>query len=70
MRQAEADEERLEELEEKETYVEFLTKEVSFNDQLISALRLLQGVNESLNKVEEFASEKRIIDALHMLEGG
>lgn len=50
--------------------MDFLTKEVSFNDQLISALRSLQRVNESLNKAEEFASERRIIDALHMLEGG
>lgn len=57
-------------LEEKETYADFLAKEVSFNNQLVSVLRSLQGVNESLNKAEECASERRIIDALHMLEGG
>ena len=70
MRQAEADDEKKEELEEKETYADFLTKEVSFNNQLLTVLRSLQGVNESLNKAEECASEKRIIDGLHMLEGG
>ncbi|PVH71756.1 centromere/kinetochore protein-like protein zw10 [Cadophora sp. DSE1049] len=68
VRQAEADDERKEELEEKETYADFLTKEVSFNNQLLTVLRSLQGVNESLNKAEECASEKRIIDGLHMLE--
>ncbi|KAG4438487.1 hypothetical protein IFR05_006010 [Cadophora sp. M221] len=68
VRQAEADGERKEVLEEKETYADFLTKEVSFNNQLVSVLRSLQGVNESLNKAEECASERRIIDALHMLE--
>ncbi|KAH6694901.1 centromere/kinetochore protein-like protein zw10 [Leptodontidium sp. MPI-SDFR-AT-0119] len=68
VRQAEADGERKEVLEEKETYADFLAKEVSFNNQLVSVLRSLQGVNESLNKAEECASERRIIDALHMLE--
>lgn len=59
----------MESLQEKETYAEFLTKEVSFNDQLLTSLRSLQQVNEKLNKAEELASERRIIDALHMLEG-
>jgi len=68
VRQAEADDENKEELEEKETYADFLTKEVSFNNQLLTVLRSLQGVNESLNKAEECASKKRIIDGLHMLE--
>ncbi|KAH7306101.1 centromere/kinetochore protein-like protein zw10 [Rhexocercosporidium sp. MPI-PUGE-AT-0058] len=68
VRQAEADGERKEVLEEKETYADFLTKEVSFNNQLLSVLRSLQAVNESLNMAEELASERRIIDGLHMLE--
>ena len=59
----------MEGLQEQETYVDFLTKEVSFNDQLVAALRALQGVTEILNQAEEYASERRIIDALHMLEG-
>lgn len=69
MRQAEADEERIEELQEKETYVEFLTKEISFNDELLTALRSLQAGNDSLDKAEELASERRIVAALLMLEG-
>lgn len=70
MRQAEADAERKEVLQEKETYADFLDKEVTFNNQLISVLRSLEGVNETLNQAEQSASEKRIIDGLHMLEGG
>ncbi|EKD13112.1 centromere kinetochore protein [Drepanopeziza brunnea f. sp. 'multigermtubi' MB_m1] len=68
VRQAEADEEKIEVLQEKENYIDFLSKELSFNDQLLAALRSLQAVNESLNKAEQLASEKRIIDGLHMLE--
>jgi centromere/kinetochore protein ZW10 len=70
VRQAEADEEKIEILQEKENYIDFLSKELSFNDQLLAALRSLQAVHESLNKAEQLASEKRIIDGLHMLEGG
>jgi len=69
VRQAEADEEREEGLQEQEAYVDFLTKEVSFNDQLLTALNGIQGVNESLQQAEELAIQKKIIDALHALEG-
>jgi centromere/kinetochore protein ZW10 len=56
-------------LQEKESYVEFLTKEVSFNDQLLSALKGIQGVNERLQQAEELANQQNIIDALIKLEG-
>ncbi|KAL2068605.1 hypothetical protein VTL71DRAFT_14942 [Oculimacula yallundae] len=68
VRQAEADEGRKEVLAEKETYTNFLAKEVTFDNQLISMLRSLQAVNESLDIVEGCASEKSIIERLHMLE--
>ncbi|PBP25192.1 centromere kinetochore protein [Diplocarpon rosae] len=67
--QAEADEKRLAGLAEKEDYVDFLAQELSFNDQLFSALSALQGANDSLNTAAKLASNERIIDALHMLEG-
>ncbi|KAI6708496.1 hypothetical protein JHW43_008968 [Diplocarpon mali] len=66
--QAEADEKRQAGLAEKEDYVNFLGQELSFNDQLFSALGALQGANDSLNMAEKLASDRRIIDALHMLE--
>ncbi|PBP21206.1 centromere kinetochore protein, partial [Diplocarpon rosae] len=68
--QAEADEKRLAGLAEKEDYVDFLAQELSFNDQLFSALSALQGANDSLNTAAKLASDGRIIDGLHMLEGG
>jgi centromere/kinetochore protein ZW10 len=61
VRQAEADDETEETLQEKENYVEFLTKEVSFNNQLLSALKGIQDVNECL--------QQNILDALVQLEG-
>jgi centromere/kinetochore protein ZW10 len=69
VRQAEADERRLDNLAEKETYVDFLTKEVSFNAQLLAALKSIQVVNECLNRAEDEASQHKIIPALRSLEG-
>ena len=69
VRQAERDLETEESLQEKENYVEFLTKEVSFNDQLVVALKGIQGVNERLQRVEDAAAQQDILGALFQLEG-
>lgn len=69
VRQAEADDERLEGIQERETYVEFMEKEVAFNDQLLSALKALQAVQDRLVKVEETASHGMIVDSLFSLDG-
>ncbi|PMD15693.1 centromere/kinetochore protein-like protein zw10 [Hyaloscypha hepaticicola] len=68
VRQAEAEDETEETLQEKEKYVEFLTKEVSFNDQLLSALKGIQGVDEILQQAEELAAKQSIVEALFKLE--
>ncbi|KAH6673050.1 centromere/kinetochore protein-like protein zw10 [Halenospora varia] len=68
VRQAEADEQRLELLEEKEAYAGFLEKEVAFNVHLGEALRSIQEVNDKLDKAEGLAGEKRIIEAMAVLE--
>jgi len=46
-----------------------LTKEVSFNDQLLSALKGIQGVDEILQQAEELAAKQSIVEALFKLEG-
>ncbi len=56
-------------MQEKEKYVEFLTKEVSFNDQLLSALKSIQGVDEILQQAGELAAKQSIVEALFKLEG-
>ena len=56
-------------MQEKENYVEFLTKEVSFNNQLVVALKGIQGVNERLQRVEDAAAQQDILGALFQLEG-
>jgi centromere/kinetochore protein ZW10 len=57
-------------LQEKENYVEFLTKEVVFNGQLLSALKGIQDVKEILRQAEDLAEEQKIVEALFKLEGG
>ncbi|KAE9366406.1 centromere/kinetochore protein-like protein zw10 [Stipitochalara longipes BDJ] len=68
VRQAEADDETEESLQEKEKYVDFLTKEVSFNGQLLLALKGIQGVKEVLRQAEDLAEEQKIVEALFKLE--
>jgi centromere/kinetochore protein ZW10 len=70
VRQAESDNETEESLQEKEKYVEFLTKEVVFNGQLLSALKGIQDVKEILRQAEDLAEEQKIVEALFKLEGG
>ncbi|CZR67503.1 uncharacterized protein PAC_17402 [Phialocephala subalpina] len=67
VRQAEADEERLEGLQQQENYVEFLSKEVHYNTQLLSSLKAIQGANDLLRKLEVQAAEHNLVDALHTL---
>ncbi len=69
MRQAEADEERLEGLQQQDGYVDFLTKEVHYNTQLLSSLKSIQRANDLLRRVEVQSSEHNIVDALHTLSG-
>lgn len=69
VRQAEADDETEESLQENEKYVDFLTKEVSFNSQLLCALKGIQGVKEILRQAEDLAEEQKIVEALFKLEG-
>jgi centromere/kinetochore protein ZW10 len=69
VRQAEADDETEESLQDKESYVEFLAKEVSFNDQLLSALKGIQSVNERLRQAEDLAAQQNILESLVELEG-
>ncbi|KAH8754433.1 hypothetical protein BGZ57DRAFT_933673 [Hyaloscypha finlandica] len=68
VRQAESDNETEESLQEKEKYVEFLTKEVVFNGQLLSALKGIQDVKEILRQAEDLAEEQKIVEALFKLE--
>ena len=69
VQQAKAEETREETIREKAIYQDFLTKEASFNAALLEALRLIQTVNNCLDTAEQMIGERRILDALDMLEG-
>jgi centromere/kinetochore protein ZW10 len=59
----------LEGLQERETYVEFLTKEVSYNARLLGALQSIQDVHSRLARAEELITQRKIYEALLALEG-
>lgn len=69
VRQAEADETRLEELENSRNYVTFMTKEVELNAHLLQALHEIRKLNEQLDKAEMLAAESDIMAALRELGG-
>ena len=69
VQQATAEETREETIRDKGIHQEFLTKENVFTDTLLEALRLLQTVNNCLDKAEDLIGERRILDAIKMLDG-
>ncbi|KAL8376248.1 hypothetical protein RB595_007380 [Gaeumannomyces hyphopodioides] len=55
-------------VEEAESRAAFLVRELNYNDQLIQTLRAIKAVTAVLDEVEKARAERRILDALHLLE--
>ncbi|KAI2621775.1 hypothetical protein GGR54DRAFT_599777 [Hypoxylon sp. NC1633] len=55
-------------IQEAEGKVEFLRREVEYNQQVHHALTSVKRVNGLLSQVEQARDERRIIDSLHLLE--
>lgn len=55
-------------IREAEAKAEFLVKELNYNEQVRQALLGIRDVNQVLNQVEQASQERRIVDALHLLE--
>ncbi|KAK4169141.1 Centromere/kinetochore protein zw10 [Cladorrhinum sp. PSN259] len=55
-------------LQEAEAKAQFLVRELSYNAQVQEALRGIKTVNQTLDQVEQARDERRILDALHLLE--
>jgi centromere/kinetochore protein ZW10 len=51
-----------------ETKAAFLIRELNYNQQVQEALKGIRGVNQILDQVEQARNERRILDALHLLE--
>ncbi|KAK4203249.1 hypothetical protein QBC40DRAFT_337708 [Triangularia verruculosa] len=51
-----------------EAKAEFLVRELNYNAQVQEALRGIRTVNRTLDEVEKARDERRILDALHLLE--
>ena len=53
---------------EAEGKAKFLVRELNYNQQVQNALRGIKGVSATLDLVEQARDERRILDALHLLE--
>ena len=53
---------------EAEERVEFLSREVRYNRQVLDVLTAIQHVSGLLDRVEQARQERRIVDSLHLLE--
>jgi centromere/kinetochore protein ZW10 len=51
-----------------EAKTNFLVRELQYNRQVQDALRGIRAVNQTLDQVEQARDERRILDALHLLE--
>lgn len=53
---------------EAEARADFLVRELNYNSQVQEALRRIRAVNRTLDEVEQARNERRILDALRLLE--
>lgn len=51
-----------------EAKADFLVRELNYNAQVHESLRGIRTVNRTLDQVEQARDERRILDALHLLE--
>lgn len=51
-----------------EAKADFLIRELNYNTQVKEALKGIKTVNRTLDEVEQARDERRILDALHLLE--
>ncbi len=55
-------------VDEIEAKADFLIRELNYNGQVKEALKGIRTVNRTLDEVEQARDERRILDALHLLE--
>ncbi|KAK4156341.1 Centromere/kinetochore protein zw10 [Chaetomidium leptoderma] len=55
-------------VDEIEAKADFLIRELNYNTQVKEALKGIKTVNRTLDEVEQARDERRILDALHLLE--
>jgi centromere/kinetochore protein ZW10 len=56
-------------VQDAEDKVEFLNREVQYSQRLYEILKRIGHVNAILSRVEQAIRERRILDALHLVEG-
>lgn len=69
IRQSEAPDVSGRAIEDAETKVEFLSREVQYAQQLDATLMSIRHVNHLLSMAEQASNEHRVLDSLRLLEG-
>jgi centromere/kinetochore protein ZW10 len=69
VREAEADEDRLERLADRKAHLDLLERESVFNKQLSEELQFISQVNDAVEKTERVAGDSNILEALRLLAG-
>ena len=69
LKQSEAPAKPEKSVDEIEGKAAFLVHELNYNQQVLETLRGVKKVNQILDQVEEARGERRILDALRLLEG-
>lgn len=69
VREAEADEQKLELLSDRTTHLQLLERESLFSKRLGDALQSINRVNDDINKAEQAARESNVLEALKLLAG-
>ncbi|PHH61779.1 hypothetical protein CDD81_7943 [Ophiocordyceps australis] len=68
VRQAEAPDVSGEKIEEAETKADFLNREVQYSQQLLGSLQRIRHITRLLDQVDKAKAERRILEALRLLE--
>lgn len=68
LKRAEAPEASGKAIDDIEAKADLLIRELNYNQQVQQALKGIRGVNQILDQVEEARNDRRILDALHLLE--
>jgi protein transport protein DSL1/ZW10 len=69
VRNSEADDTKIEAIQDQEAHVEFLEKESAFNELLRSALMSIKRINSIVDTAEEYSVQRQIAQPLQLLEG-
>lgn len=58
----------IEDMKDKKAHAEFLSREASFNDQLLETLKAIKAADELMDEAQQIAGERKLIEAVNVLK--